>query len=194
MRAGFLHIASLFMLVVLMTVLVAQNVQPVSAEPAGIGEWVSDSRISLCVHSFGSAQSISYYPYNPDTAGYVFAWVDVSLKNVGGEEVTTNPLYAFLRDADNYMYEGGNVLSPKQLQLIDLPPGETVRGEIYFEVPAQAVITKFQWIDHHSFISVIIPEFPSFLILPLFMIATLLAVIVYRRRKVRYEAKISGSP
>jgi hypothetical protein len=28
----------------------------------------------------------------------------------------------------------------------------------------------------------IIPEFPSFLILPLFMIATLLAVIVYRRK------------
>jgi hypothetical protein len=28
----------------------------------------------------------------------------------------------------------------------------------------------------------IIPEFPSFVILPLFMIATLLAVIVYRRK------------
>jgi len=29
----------------------------------------------------------------------------------------------------------------------------------------------------------VIPEFPSFLILPLFMITTLLAVIVYRRQK-----------
>ena len=28
----------------------------------------------------------------------------------------------------------------------------------------------------------VIPEFPSFLILPLFMIATLLAVVVYRRK------------
>ena len=28
----------------------------------------------------------------------------------------------------------------------------------------------------------VIPEFPSFLILPLFMVATLLAVIVYRRK------------
>jgi parallel beta-helix repeat protein len=35
-----------------------------------------------------------------------------------------------------------------------------------------------------------IPEFPSFLILPLFFIATLLAVIVYRKK----HAKISGSP
>jgi len=31
----------------------------------------------------------------------------------------------------------------------------------------------------------IIPEFPSFLILPLFMIATLLAVIVFRRKRTR---------
>lgn len=35
----------------------------------------------------------------------------------------------------------------------------------------------------YSTISEVIPEFPSFLILPLFMIATLLAVIVYRRKK-----------
>jgi parallel beta-helix repeat protein len=41
---------------------------------------------------------------------------------------------------------------------------------------------------------IIIPEFPSFLILPLFMIVTLLAVIVYRRRKVRCEPKISETP
>ena len=39
-----------------------------------------------------------------------------------------------------------------------------------------------------------IPELPSFLILPLFMIATLLTVMVYRRRKVRCEAKVSGTP
>ncbi|MCW4042172.1 MAG: hypothetical protein NWE90_00425, partial [Candidatus Bathyarchaeota archaeon] len=31
---------------------------------------------------------------------------------------------------------------------------------------------------------VIVPEFPPFLILPLFMIATLLAVIVYRRKRI----------
>jgi hypothetical protein len=36
---------------------------------------------------------------------------------------------------------------------------------------------------------VIIPEFPSFLILPLFMIATLLTVIIYRKK----HAKISGT-
>jgi hypothetical protein len=35
------------------------------------------------------------------------------------------------------------------------------------------------WVDHGA---PIIPEFPSFLTLPLFMIATLLTVIVCRRR------------
>jgi hypothetical protein len=31
----------------------------------------------------------------------------------------------------------------------------------------------------------VIPEFPSFLILPLFMIATLLTVIIYKKKGVR---------
>ena len=39
-----------------------------------------------------------------------------------------------------------------------------------------------------------VPEFPSILILPLFLIATLLAVIIYRRRKVRCEPEISRTP
>jgi hypothetical protein len=33
----------------------------------------------------------------------------------------------------------------------------------------------------------VIPEFPSFLVLPLFMIATLLAVTVHRRRHAKRE-------
>jgi len=32
------------------------------------------------------------------------------------------------------------------------------------------------------FVYTVIPEFPSFLLLPLFMIATLLAVVVYKRK------------
>jgi hypothetical protein len=37
----------------------------------------------------------------------------------------------------------------------------------------------------------IIPEFPSFLILPLFIIATLLAVIAYRRQLKKGNASVS---
>ncbi len=38
---------------------------------------------------------------------------------------------------------------------------------------------------------IVVPEFPSLLILPLFIIATFLTAIIYRKRKVRFEAKIS---
>jgi hypothetical protein len=40
---------------------------------------------------------------------------------------------------------------------------------------------------------VIVPEFPSFLVLPLLMTATLLSVATYRRRKVQHKAKTSGT-
>jgi len=46
---------------------------------------------------------------------------------------------------------------------------------------------KNRWIyfeyEHTTREIVIVPEFPSFLILPLFIITTLLAVIVYRRKR-----------
>lgn len=121
--------------------------------------------------------------YEPETVGYVFAWVDLSLKNVGTEEVSTNTLYAYLKDTENYFYKREGVLSPKAFRLIDLPPGETIRGEIYWEVPSEAIIDEFIWHNHRSYISIIIPEFPDALLMPLFMIATLLAVILYRRKR-----------
>jgi len=47
--------------------------------------------------------------------------------------------------------------------------------------------TTHRWIcfayEHSIHEIIIIPEFPSLLILPIFMIGTLLAVIVYRRKK-----------
>ena len=42
-------------------------------------------------------------------------------------------------------------------------------------------------IPHNVVDGVVIPEFLSFLILPLFMIATLLAVLVYRRKNVKHN-------
>ena len=49
-------------------------------------------------------------------------------------------------------------------------------------------------IDHYPLMApIVIPEFPSFLILSLIMIVTLPAVIAHRRRKVRCEAKTSGT-
>ena len=46
--------------------------------------------------------------------------------------------------------------------------------------------------EHSTLEIVVVPEFPSFLILPLFMISTLLAVIFYRRKQLR-RARIRSS-
>jgi hypothetical protein len=51
-----------------------------------------------------------------------------------------------------------------------LPCSNTTHSYLYFTY------------NHSTQEVIIIPEFPSFLVLPLFMIATLLAVIVYRRK------------
>ena len=52
-----------------------------------------------------------------------------------------------------------------------LPCSNTTHSYLYFTY------------NHSTQEVIIIPEFPSFLILPLFMVATLLAVIVYRRKR-----------
>jgi parallel beta-helix repeat protein len=44
--------------------------------------------------------------------------------------------------------------------------------------------------EHSTLEIIIIPEFPSFLILPLFMIATLLAVIVYKRKHTMQQGSV----
>jgi len=157
------------------------NIRPAKSDPANIGEWTSDGRIELCVHLFDTSPSLEFYPHEPEIIGYIFAWVDLSIKSVGSKEVHINWNYGYLKDTNNYLYNGRHADSPIELPLLDLPPGETIRGEVYFEVPSGATIKEFVWSDLASYISVVIPEFPSFLILPLFIIATLLAVIVYRK-------------
>jgi len=160
----------------------AFNIQPVKAEGIIIGEWFTDGRIALCIHSFETAPTIDYYPYKPDTSGYIWAWVDLSLENVGTKEISTNSLYAYLKDNQNYMYRGRSVANaPKNFKLLDLPPGETLRGEIYFEVPQDAIIVAFVWYDYKSYI--VIPEFSSITILLLLMLTTLIAIIFVKKER-----------
>lgn len=75
-------------------------------------------------------------------------------------------------------------------------PNELVTGQIdvlvngssiFFEQTANATHHSvwFDWVGTNYIADIVLPEFPSFLILPLFLIATLLAVIVYRRKHTR---------
>jgi hypothetical protein len=143
----------------------------------------TDGRIEILFHSINFSQSLAFYPHTPETVGYIFAWVDITIKNVGQANIHINWNYAYLKDSNNYLYQGTYADSPRQFQLIDLPPGETIRGEFYFEVPAGATIEKFVWSDLSSYVSVAVPEFSSMIVLTLFMAATVLAVVVYRRKQ-----------
>ncbi|MHA1722477.1 MAG: DUF4352 domain-containing protein [Candidatus Baldrarchaeia archaeon] len=170
--------------VILLTEILALGftIQPISATDIPLEKWFSDGRIAICIHSFQTASRIDYYPYEPDTPGYIWAWVDLSIKNVGSDEISTNSLYAYLKDSQDYMYEGRPVANdPKHLKLMDLPPRETLRGIIYFEIPPNATIVAFIWYDYESYI--VIPEFTSVIILiPLFLTVVLLIVLTKKKR------------
>jgi len=59
--------------------------------------------------------------------------------------------------------------------------------DIWVDVNQNGIYDETVDMCDHSVLDIyaftVIPEFPSFIILPLFMIATLLAVIVYRRKQ-----------
>jgi hypothetical protein len=103
---------------------------------------------------------------------------------LGTRSISTNPFFAYLKDSENYLYQPESVLSPKELPLIDLAPGDTLRGEIYWEIPEEAIISEFIWQDFQSDIHIIIPEFPTLLVLPLIVIITSMMLVIWRRNKI----------
>jgi hypothetical protein len=64
--------------------------------------------------------------------------VEVVVGNVSGEMVTTNPLDATLIDADGFVYRPELAGRDGQLELMDLNPGEKVKGWVAFVVPESA--------------------------------------------------------
>jgi len=139
----------------------------------------SDGRIRIEVHSFGNSFSIAYNPYDPEIAGFIWAWVDISITNIGLQDVSTNNLYGYLKDSENHLYESSYTASPFKLQLVDLPPNDTIRGEIYFEIPEDAEIVSFLWSDWNS--NITIPEFSAFIMLLILIIPTL-GIFICRNR------------
>jgi hypothetical protein len=78
---------------------------------------------------------------------------------------------ALMNDTFRVFVNGAEILSPPE----PLPCSDSTHNYLYFNY------------THSTEEVIIIPEFPSFLILPLFMIATLIAIIVYRRKLQKSE-------
>jgi hypothetical protein len=83
----------------------------------------------------------------------------------------------------------GNYLSQNQRQYYDRETGAMVEIAIgYFNhtgIYATQYSLRAALVNTNRWLAV--PEYPSFVILPLFMIATLLAVMVYKRKRTKYS-------
>ena len=72
--------------------------------------------------------------YSP-TEGTKLIAVQIVVANVSGELITVNALGAYLVDTDGYVYQAELAGRDGQIELVDLNPGERVRGWIAYEVP-----------------------------------------------------------
>jgi hypothetical protein len=177
---------TLFAFVTLLTLCVLV-IPLVSAQQSPVIGNNSDSRVQITIYSFSTNQTIPYYPYTPSHSGYVWAWIDISVKNVGPDAVSTNSLYSSLKDSQDYVYVGSVVPDdPQWMKLQDLSSGSSQRGNFYFEIPANANILSFNWDDYSSNLNIpktAIPEFPLVAILLIFGLTVSLSVLAIKRYK-----------
>lgn len=117
---------------------------------------------------------------------YSFSINDTVMRTYSGGERETNHYSAYLRDVGDYVYSYDELYLDKKTgvmvewyteRVAEISPNET---------------TAIRWKIRESNVWVV-PEFPSLLVLPFFMIATLLAVIIYRRKHVGHPAEKTGS-
>ena len=119
-------------------------------------------------------------------------YANITITNSNEENVTLSWIYlnalnvTYVDETSEELGISGNSTVNQVLQ-----PGENITASwtitefgFYKEPKILWVTVKASILESETPITLttVIPEFPSFLILPLFMIATLLAVIVYRRK------------
>lgn len=131
--------------------------QIVTAQQSPIIGTTSDTRMRIQIYSFSTSTTIPYYPNTPSQNGYVWAMVDMSITNLQTTAtISTNTLYAHIKDSQNHDYTSATTLDPQELKLAQMPAGQTQRGNIYWEIPVGASITNFYWYDYTS--NVVLPS------------------------------------
>ena len=121
------------------------SAQPTLPPTQGFPRSASTSEVVLTVHQVRDPVPPSF---SKPEAGNRFVGVDVTLRNVGSEEFSTNSLYFYLRGSDGRDYQIDFVGVPEpRLSLRDLPPGEDTRGWITFELPSNVQVVRLTF-DH----------------------------------------------
>lgn len=148
--------------------------------------------------SYQTVQSITdqYGIVTTPNSGNVYVEVNMTITNNGySDSFSTNPLYFNLVTNNiQYTYDTAT-FSLAEWNTISILNGGTYSGIMVFQVPSTAssftmsgqeyttTFSKFNIIWTQQTVS----EFPSLLILPLFMIATLIAVAFYKKKAMQYK-------
>ncbi|MEM7341945.1 MAG: DUF4352 domain-containing protein [Actinomycetota bacterium] len=115
------------------------------AEPAFVGDVVQfgrgwDYTVHAVAHNVESANEFDVPPQ-----GFQFATVEAEVANNTGEVFDVSPFFCFqAKDASGAVYDPGfSVGIGDQFESGQLQPGERVRGNVVFEIPAEATLTAF---------------------------------------------------
>jgi hypothetical protein len=82
--------------------------------------------------------------YNPEDGTKLVA-VEFIIENIAGEDVSTNVLYATIVDSEGFVYGADSGLVENGLELLDISPGEKVKGWAGFITPIDAVPAKLKY-------------------------------------------------
>jgi hypothetical protein len=92
------------------------------------------SLTALTVENPSTRYSSLYVPQ----AGQKFVAVEVIVRNISGETFSSNPLNATLVDTSGFLYGAEAGIGEGDLELLDVNPGEQVRGWVGFVMPQDA--------------------------------------------------------
>lgn len=101
-----------------------------------VGDRIESDGVALTVHSVSAVDNVDDI-FKPD-AGNIFLVADVTIESVDKDAAAYNPLYFKVKDADGFEYNVTLTAPDPSLKSGELSAGEKARGNIAFEVPADA--------------------------------------------------------
>jgi len=106
--------------------------------PGSVGDKIQAGNFELTVNSYSNPYVSSDEFYQP-TPGQLWVLVDVSITNVSDETQDYGSFDFTLRDADDFSYDTAYLGQERDLSSGSLRPDETIRGEVGFELPVDAL-------------------------------------------------------
>lgn len=109
-----------------------------------VGDTVQQDGYSLAVLAIEDPATRPGVFYEP-VAGQKLVAIEFAVGNVANEIFSSNELYAVLIDEDGYLYRAANTMVEDSIELLDVAPGQNVRGWASFLLPSNAVPRSFKY-------------------------------------------------